>query len=463
MIRLWHTRRRGVTTILTVMAIVGFGLAGLRWSWPASPPEHFKKGRASVRRSDLFTSMTAPGRVESARNTLVECELENLAFSSEGRTVAAGGNSTILEIVPDGSNVHRDDVLARLDSSDYEELVRQQEIKVLQTRSDHRVAELDLEAAEIALVESAKGLLPQQDQGLRGDIILSEADLQRQMDRVKWARKMLSSGYVSAGLLISEEDSLLKAQIKMKDLTGERRLFEEFTAPSTLRRLQLTVDTLRSTLLFQEFRLRRHEMQLDKFRKQVAACTIRAPHDGFVIYANEPDGDPRVEVGARVYQKMDLFYLPDLANMEVLATIHESLIDRVKGGMSVRVRIEAIPDYQVEGRVLGVEQLPMVKWDSSWSTVKSYLGRVRIDTPPPGLKPGMTAEVEIQTGHAPGSLVVPNEAVVVENDHDYCYVVGAGGLERREVTLGMGTKDLLEIKSGLEEGEQVVLDPTSGK
>ena len=53
-------------------------------------------------------------------------------------------------------------------------------------------------------------------------------------------------------------------------------------------------------------------------------CTIRAPHDGFVIYANDQRRDIRIEEGMYVRQKQDLMYLPDLNEMEVVDLIFTS-------------------------------------------------------------------------------------------------------------------------------------------
>ena len=57
-------------------------------------------------------------------------------------------------------------------------------------------------------------------------------------------------------------------------------------------------------------------------------------------------------------------------------------------------------------------------------------------------------------------LAVPSEAIRIDNGHDVCFVVHDDGLERREVKLGKVTRDLAEVTQGLEEGEQVVLNPS---
>ena len=144
-------RRRILVLALIASAAV---LAVVGWNLRSGPQRLTREdlARVRVRRADVNLSLKAGGRVESSQRTVIECQLESLAYSNEGRTLSATG-SRVLELVDEGTRVHRDDVICRFDSSDYEELVRQQEIKVQQAKNDFEKAELDLKASEIALVE----------------------------------------------------------------------------------------------------------------------------------------------------------------------------------------------------------------------------------------------------------------------------------------------------------------------
>jgi HlyD family secretion protein len=85
---------------------------------------------------------------------------------------------------------------------------------------------------------------------------------------------------------------------------------------------------------------------------------------------------------------------------------------------------------------------------------------VKLENVPGGLKPGMTAEVELAMPERMNVLAVPSEAIAIENGHDVCLVVHDDCVERREVMLGQVTRDLAEVTRGLAEGEQVVLNPS---
>ena len=93
------------------------------------------------------------------------------------------------------------------------------------------------------------------------------------------------------------------------------------------------------------------------------------------------------------------------------------------------------------------------------SDVKYFEGIVKLENVPEGLRPGMSAEVEIALPRVEHVLAVPSDAVRFENGHDFCFVVHEDGLERREVKLGQVTSDFAEVTRGLEEGEEVVINP----
>jgi HlyD family secretion protein len=93
-----------------------------------------------------------------------------------------------------------------------------------------------------------------------------------------------------------------------------------------------------------------------------------------------------------------------------------------------------------------------------FSDVKYYTAKVRLDSIPRGLLPNMSAEVEILTARRPDVLTVPPESIVFEDGQDFCYIAHEDRLERRAITLGDSTEDLMEVVGGLDEGDEIVLD-----
>ena len=110
----------------------------------------------------------------------------------------------------------------------------------------------------------------------------------------------------------------------------------------------------------------------------------------------------------------------------------------------------------MHGRVTKVGQLPLPDWRSD---VHYFEGIVKLEDPPASLKPGMTAQVELEMPGRENVLAVRSEAVTIDDGQDVCFVVHEDGLERREVKLGEVTREMTEVTQGLREGEQVVLNP----
>ncbi len=453
-------RTTKIVGILLILAVVGgASVAMVARPWDERDP-YEGIPRVAVRRADLRVVLTTSGRVDSSEKTLIECELENIESRSGGSSFGVNGSSVILEVAPAGVQVKAGAVLCRLDSSSYEEIVRQQAIEVEEERFEKLQADLELQVAETALEEYMEGVRQQTEQDFKGQIALARSDLQRVKERVDWLVRMKTKGYASVAQVVGETTKLQKAEFNLSELEGQYEHFLRFGAPISILTLESQIESAKARLAAETSSVIRQEERLAYYELQVDNCTIRAPHDGFLIYAEEDDDDTRIEIGNTVRRNQDLFYLPDLSEMEVLTTLHESIVDRVREGMPARVRIESLPGYHLEGQVTWISRLPVQERSYFSSEIKNFLARVKLNSIPGGLKPGMTAEVEIEVDQRPDALVIPSRAVAFEGGREVCYVASPSGvIERRDVVVLAGEHDLLEVTEGLDEGEQVILDP----
>ena len=342
-------------------------------------------------------------------------------------------------------------------------MLRQQRITVERARSDRYQAALDLEVAKLSVHEYEEGVMKETFKDSQRAIALAESDAMRTKDRLDWTLRMEEKGYASKSQVATEKQNYAKAEFAVSEEKGALKVFEQYIAPKELRTLQGQVVADTAVLNYQDSRLKRHLDRLARLEKQVELCTIRAPHDGFVIHANKRrrGRETVIEEGMSVRQKQDLFYLPDLNNMEVVANLHESIVDKVETGMKATVSLEGAPDARLSGHVKSVSPIPMFDWHSD---VRYFQAIVKLDSVSRfDLKPGMTAQISIYLAPRSNVLTVPIEAVTQEEGQVFCYVAREDGLERRKIELGQATHDLLEIADGLEEGEQVVLDPALGE
>jgi HlyD family secretion protein len=413
---------------------------------------------AGVRRMSLFPTTKASGRVESGKRTIIECRLENLTVGVRGQRLAASGASTLLSVIPEGTMVKRGDVLAVLDSADYEELLRVQRITLERAVADKTQADLVLDVARMALREFVEGSMKENTEDFEGRILLARSDLERAVDRLAWSRRMNEKGYLPAATVAA--DAFRKAQValSLEQQQSAYDVFKKYTAPKTMRELEGAVKGAEAILEYQQLRLSRNRDRLAQLERQVANCTIRSPHDGMVIYANNADRQLFIEPGLPVYQRQHLFYLPDLTDMQVVALLHESIVEQIGMGYKAKVRIEGLPNGEMDGHVQAVAPITVFNVRTD---VQYYEGTIKLENVIAGLLPGMTAEVELSLPRRENVLAIPPEAIRLENGHDVCLVVHEDGLERREVKLGQVTSELAEVTAGLSEGEQIVLNPST--
>jgi HlyD family secretion protein len=417
---------------------------------------------AVVQRTDIAVTLRAGGKVASRQETRIECELENVLGGQPGHGAGANGASVLIWIIPEGTVVRPGDVIARLDASEYEDLVQQQEVKVEASRGQAAAAEQDLKTAKLALVEFRDGLLKLQASILNGQLVTAEANVDRARDRVAWAGRMVAKKYLAPSQAFDDERARVQAETQFETARTQLETFRKYTGPTTLRSLEVAADVARAEAQFQRGRLVEQELQLKRFRRLVDRCTIRAPHDGMVVYATKGDGTPRVFEGAIVRQHQRLFLLPDPSQMEVQALLNETIVNRVRPGMAALVTVESMPAERLEARVEAIAPLALTSTNPFYNNdVKNYIGYVRVLRPPAWLRPGMTAEVEIVTDRRPKALVVPPGAVAFEGGREFCFVAepDGDGVEKRPVAVEPASPNFLEVTEGLKEGEQVVLDP----
>ena len=149
--------------------------------------------------------------------------------------------------------------------------------------------------------------------------------------------------------------------------------------------------------------------------------------------------------------------IPDTSEMKVEIKIHETWIDKIAVGQPAKITVAAFPGKTFTGKVL--KKAPLADLDN-WLNpdLKAYVTDVGIEGADDALKTGMTGKVEVTIEKLHDVLYVPIQSVVSVGETKFCHVLG-GGPEKREVQTGLFNDNFVEIKSGLDEGERVLLNP----
>ena len=163
---------------------------------------------------------------------------------------------------------------------------------------------------------------------------------------------------------------------------------------------------------------------------------------------------PEIEEGATVHKDQTLLLMPDLTQMQVKVGIHESIVDRIHPGMKATV---TLPDRELEGEVVSVAEVtrPAGWWTGNVVKYDTIIKLPSVD----GLKPGMTAGVEILMASHRDVLTVPAAAVVETAEGDFCWVKTGDKIQKRKLRLGDTDDVFVMVLNGLKTGDQVVMDP----
>jgi HlyD family secretion protein len=391
------------------------------------------------------------GSLESSNSQIVYCRVE--------------GQATILTIVPEGTRVKKGEIVCTLDSSTLEDNLKNQIISTSQAEAALKNASLSREVAEIAIQEYEKGLFEQDMMTYETDVMKARANLDRANDRLKWTRDMFNKNYSSKAQLSSEEQTQSSAQIDYDKAVKAREVFLKFSKARNLKELYSEREKALSDELSKKQTYELELIKQKKLERQIANCKLTAPNDGIVVYANDPgrmgmSQQPQIEEGATVREQQKIFSLPDISHMQVNTKVHESEIDRIAKGMKAKIRVDAFANQELTGTVESVQPLPDPTSFMS-SDVKVYTTIVTIDNPLPGLRPGMTAKVDILVSEQDDVLAVPLQAILAFKGTSNVYVKTPKGPELRKVVLGTSNDQFVEVKEGLKDGDIVALNPGS--
>ncbi len=252
-----------------------------------------------------------------------------------------------MKLTPEGTRVKAGEVVAELDSSSYVEEERTQRIRYLQAKSSVEQARSILEVAQITLREYRDGVFPQDLQLLRQYIESCRIARDRSASNLKWSEEMLSMSFRTQFQVKGDRLALEQTEVALQEGEGMLHRLTKYTAPKLIKSLEANVAAIQADLLNQEASFVLEEQRLKRLQRNIEHCTIKAPSDGVIVFANQADwrGMPSVVIdeGVTLREKQPIFNLPDPQHMRVKAKINESKVALVRTGQPVLVVVDAFP------------------------------------------------------------------------------------------------------------------------
>jgi RND family efflux transporter MFP subunit len=179
----------------------------------------------------------------------------------------------------------------------------------------------------------------------------------------------------------------------------------------------------------------------DSAAKNLADMDVKAPIDGILTSLD-------VSIGAMATSTAAAAEVVDMSKVFVTVSVSENEINNIKSGQEVQVEI---PSAAMKGKGR-IEELSLAADSRGKYNLKIY-----IDNKDALIKPGMFANVTLNTAAKDNVLVVPTDAVVFHKGRNVVYLAGDKGAVEKEVTTGLENGTQTEIVSGLQAGDQVIV------
>jgi len=397
---------------------------------------------ATVRRGGFSSQLTATGVLKP---------IQSLTY----RSPVAGRDAEIIELAPEGRLLKEGDLIVRLGTSELERDADRVKGELRQLYVELQVADGERLEAAAAVQSASEG---------EGAIAVLETRTQRELAEKKVARLEQESAQLKPlmekGFITREELGRTTAQLDeaQADLSLARRradVAEQLTQPREKQRARLQVSQREAQVASLRARVHDAEEKLAQMRALIEACSMYARQPGIVVYEEFVGATPRrkIRVGDRVSASQGLVTIPEVGRMLVEATVSEGEVHLLRAGQPAVVRLEAFPGARLTGQVLRVGTLAA----AASVDEKRFDLVIALDPAPLELKPEMTARADVLVGTRDNVLLLPVGAVFDRGGRFVAHVVGASGIESRAIDIGAANDYVVEVVSGLREGERVML------
>ncbi len=179
---------------------------------------------------------------------------------------------------------------------------------------------------------------------------------------------------------------------------------------------------------------------------------MQAPFDGVIAARNLEEGDVINPMMGGFSASSSVLILVDYSKIKVRFDVSPADALRMSRGQKVLLESAVLPGRQFEGQITAVNT-------SADPQTKKFRVEALIDNPDLELKPGTFGRVIIEVSTREDALAVPQKAIL---ENSYVMVVEGNKAVKREVTLGLKNTDMVEITTGLKEGELVIVEGNFG-
>jgi HlyD family secretion protein len=217
------------------------------------------------------------------------------------------------------------------------------------------------------------------------------------------------------------EASLLEA--KQTYDRGRKLYAAQLISEENQTQLQTALDVAKANLESSQYYTKQQKASLEEIRDNLDKTVIKTPIDGTVTSLNAEIGEI-VMVGTMNNAGTVIMTVADLSTIEVEVNVDETDVARVQIGQDTKIELDALPDTSFKGVVTEVGNAAQ---NVGTSGVTNFTVKILLLEKVEGIKPGMTATVDITTDKRKDVLYVPIQAVVMRPDKSDSLKKAAGG------------------------------------
>ncbi|HUF24290.1 MAG TPA: efflux RND transporter periplasmic adaptor subunit [Vicinamibacterales bacterium] len=364
---------------------------------------------------------------------LVEIRGEIRPFKSLVVTAPSdAGQLQIIRVARDGAPVRAGDVLVEFDAStprremaDRMTELRQQQAQVDQVRAEARIAE----------------------EGNATTLLKADYDVQR-------ARLDLSGGEFLPRL------DLERAKLGLAD--AEQRFVE------IKRKIEADKTAAEANIARAGRRVERIQMEIDRRLRALDNLQLKAPVDGVVnIMLNprmiSPSQPPMpFRPGDPAWPGAQLIELPDLTSVHLQARVEESDRGRVQVGQRATIRVDALPDLELEATLSDISVLARPDFTTGFPPGRNFDMKISVEKTDPRLRPGMSATARVAVGRIDNATLVPAGAVFTVDGQAVVYKLTGRSFTPVVIQVVRRGRELVAVRAGVAAGDRLALvDPTA--
>lgn len=405
-------KRKIISWAVLLLALGGGAYAAYRYQ---SSKTVVEVPVARVRRGTFVISVKTRGEIKSVNSVLI--------------TAPQVPDPRIVRLAESGKPIKKGEVVVEFDAAQQEQTylerataVRTVDSEIVQTKASHRIVD----------EQDGMNLMTAQYNVDRSKLEASKAEI---LSAIEGAKAQIDVG-ISEGELQQVKTTMNAHNVTQK---------------ADLDRLQQKKEkTLRD---------------LERAKTYLSHMVLRAPQDGIVnilpnfrAQGSFGSNPPPFREGDRAWTGAAIAEIPDLSHMRIDLRLEEVDRGKVYLGQKVKVRVDALPERELEAELDWISPVATVIFRGMGSSEKFFPARATLKQVDPRLRPGMSASAEIIIESQDNQLLIPIRASFMRQGKPSVYVQRGSTFVLRHIEVGKRNETDMVVLSGLREGEMVALE-----